>query len=191
MPKNWLEEEKAGKDWFRLFRQRQSLSVRQLEATSLARATAFNSHVVNKFYDTLAKVMDKYKFQPQDIYNLDETGCHTVQSPGRVVTKRGRKQLGSITSAERGELVTLVYVVSATGNVIPPMFIFPRLHVRDHMLNMAPHGSVAAASKSGWITEQIFPKFLLHLVKNTCCTKEKPVLVLMDNHETHISLEAD
>ncbi|XP_066958100.1 uncharacterized protein [Macrobrachium rosenbergii] len=55
---------------------------------------------------------------------------------------------------------------------------------------MAPHGSVAAAKKSGWIKEQIFPKFLLHLVKNTRCTKEKPVLVLMDNHETHISLEA-
>ena len=36
MPKNWLDEEKAGKDWFCLFRQRHSLSIRQPEATSLA-----------------------------------------------------------------------------------------------------------------------------------------------------------
>ena len=69
------------------------------------------------------------------------------------------------------------------------MYVFPRVHVRGHMLNMALHGSVAAANKSGWITEQIFPKFLLHLVKNTRCTKEKTILVLMDHQETHTSIE--
>ena len=63
-------------------------------------------------------VMDKYKFAPKDIFNVDESGCQTVQTPGKVVTARGQKQVGSITSGERGELVTLVYTVSATGDTI-------------------------------------------------------------------------
>ena len=62
--------------------------------------------------------MDRYKFSPQDIYNLDAS--HIVQSPGHVVTRRGQKQVDPITSAERGELVTVAYTVSATGNKLPP-----------------------------------------------------------------------
>ena len=46
--------------------------------------------------------MDQHKFQAQDIYNLDETGCTTVQKPGNVVAPKGVKQVGSVTSAERG-----------------------------------------------------------------------------------------
>ena len=156
----------------------------------MARATAFNRYVVDQFYDNLATVTDKYKFAPKDIFNVDESGCHTVQTPGKVVTARGQKQVGSITSGERGELVTLVYTVSTTGNTIPPMFIFPRVHYRDHFINTAPHGSVGAANKSGWINVAIFPDYLTHVVQNTRCTKDKPILLIMDNHETHMSLAA-
>ncbi len=103
----------------------------------MARPTTFNRYVVDTFYDNLAVAMDKYKFAPKDIINVDESGCHTVQTPGKVVNARGQKQVGYITSGERGELVTLVYTVSATGNTIPPMFIFPRVHYRDHFINTA------------------------------------------------------
>ena len=122
--------------------------------------------------------MDKYKFASKDFFNVDESGCHTVQTPGKVVTARGQKQVGSITSGERGELVTLVYTVSATGNTIPPMFIFPRVHYRNHFINAAPPGSVGAANKSGWINVAIYPDYLTHVVQNTRCTKKKPILLI-------------
>ena len=190
MPANWVRDGKAGVEWMMSFKSRHGLAIRQPEATSLARATALNRYVVDQFYDNLAMVMDKYKFAPKDIFNLDESGCHTVQTPGKVVTARGQKQVGSITSGERGELVTLVYTVSATGNTIPPMFILPRVHYRNHFINTAPHGSVGAANKSGWINVASVPDYLTHVVQNTRCTKEKPILLIMDNHETHMSLAA-
>ena len=113
MPDNWARDGKAGVEW--MFKRRHGLAIRQPEATSLARATAFNRYVVDQFYDNLATVMDKYKFASKDIFNVDESGRHTVQTPAKVVTARGQKQVGSITSGEHGELVTLVYTVSATG----------------------------------------------------------------------------
>ena len=70
------------------------------------------------------------------------------------------------------------------------MFIFPRVHYRHHFINTAPHGSVGAANKSGWINVAIFPDYLTHVVQNTRCTKEMPILLIMDNHETHMSLAA-
>ncbi|XP_001200652.1 uncharacterized protein LOC764371 [Strongylocentrotus purpuratus] len=113
VPASWDREKKAGQDWWLGFKKRQNLAIRHPEATSLGRATAFNRPVVDKFFDNLARVMDKYKFSPSEIYNTDETGRTTVQKPAAVVTEKGKKQVGAITSAERGELVTVVYTVSA------------------------------------------------------------------------------
>ena len=58
----------------------------------------------------------------------EETGVNTMQSPKQVLAAKGTKQIGSITSRERGELATLVCCISATGNStsISPAFIFFR-----------------------------------------------------------------
>ena len=47
-----------------------------------------------------------------------------MQRPDRIVAERGVKQVGAITSGERGKLVTLTIAVSASGNMIPPFFVF-------------------------------------------------------------------
>lgn len=120
------------KDWWQGFKSRQKLSIRRPEATSMSRATAFNKSVVNKFYDSLAKVQDKYNFEAKDIYNTDEVGCTTVQVPANVVAAMGKKQVGFISSAEREELVTVVYTINASGNALPPLLIFPRVNYHDH-----------------------------------------------------------
>ena len=52
--------------------------------------------------------MDKYKFPPQRIFNCDETGITTVQGkPSKVLAKTGRRQVGGLVSAERGQLVSV------------------------------------------------------------------------------------
>ena len=53
-----------------------------------------------------------------DIYKLDETGCTTAPQPGGVVAPTEKKRIGSVTSAERGELVTVLYAVGASGVVV-------------------------------------------------------------------------
>lgn len=95
-------------------------SIRKPEPTSLGRATSFNKTSIRLFYDKLGTVMDKYIFPPSRIWNIDETGVPTVLKPGK-----GNHTVGSITSGERGTNVTIIAAVSATGNSVPVMFIFP------------------------------------------------------------------
>lgn len=133
--------------------------------------------------------MDRYKFECQDIYNVDETGITTVQRPDRIVARKGVKQVGSVTSAERGALVTLALAVSASGNTVPPIFVFPRKNYRIHFVANGPSGCIGTANKSGWMVQEDFVIFLAHFIKHTRCTKERPVLLLLDNHDSHLSIK--
>ena len=132
--------------------------------------------------------MDREKFQTSDIWNLDETGVTTVQKPRSIVATKGIKQIGSMTSAERGELVTMCVAVNASGKTIPPMIIFPRVKFQDHFIRDGPVGCIGAAHPSGWMTHDNFLKFLKHFVQHTKATKEKKVL-LLDNHDSHLHID--
>lgn len=125
----------------------------------MARATAFNHFTVGQFYNNLETVIDRYHFQAQDIYNLDETGCTAVQKPSSIVAGRGIKHVGFMTSAERGELVTAVNAISASGVVLPPMFIFPSVIYREHFIRGRRVGSKGTSTRSGWINEQLHTVF--------------------------------
>ena len=50
------------------------------------------------------------------------------------------KHVVAVTLDERGELVTVVYAVCATGNTLPSILIFPRVHCRDHLIPVGPFG---------------------------------------------------
>ncbi len=141
------------------------------------------------FFDNLHKVHEKYgPFEPSQIFNIDETGMTTVQEPSRVVAPTGIKQLGVVTSQERGQLVTIICAINATGNSIPPAFIFPRVHFKLHMIRGTPSGSLRLTNPSGWSNEMLFVKYLDHFTKHTKPTSESRVLIIFNNHESHVSL---
>ena len=128
------------------------------EPPSLSRASSFNKHDVGLFFTNLKTVYEQLKLGPGDVWDMDETGLTTVQNPNRVVARRGVKQLGKMTSGERGTLVTMALAVSATGNVVPLIFIFPRVKYHDHFVSNVPPGSIGDANPSGWMTEKTFCK---------------------------------
>ncbi|KAH9627647.1 hypothetical protein HF086_009797 [Spodoptera exigua] len=188
-PRIWEENGMAGEEWFRMFMRRNpELSVRAAQATSLSRATSFNKTNEQGFYDNLSIVMDRYKFEPQDIYNIDETGITTVQKPDRVIARRGSRQVGSVTSAERGTLVTVTFAVNAIGNVFPPFFVFPRVRYQDHFVRDGPVGSAGTANPSGWIQDESFLHFLEHFKKHSKVSLSHKVLLILDNHSSHVHI---
>jgi hypothetical protein len=155
-PREWDEHKSAGRDWLLGFMDRnKDLSLRQPEATSLGRSTSFNKHNVGMFFENLKFILDKHKFSAENIFNLDETGCTTVHKPSRVIAMKGQKQVGQVTSGERGKLITVCCFINAAGNTLPPVIVFPLKRFKDHMIMNAPENTLGLACSSGWMTKKI------------------------------------
>ena len=190
LPNPWEENKQAGQDWFRAFlRRHQELSVRKPESTSIGRMSAFNKHNVDVFYSNLRDVLEKYQFEPNRVWNCDETGVSTVQVPEHVIAGKGERQVASVTSAERGTLVTMCNAVNACGSSVPPFYVFPRVHFKDIFLKNGLPGCAGTAQITGWMVETTFVQWLHHFIAHVHPSKTNPVLLILDNHETHMSID--
>ncbi|KAB0799328.1 hypothetical protein PPYR_07208 [Photinus pyralis] len=177
----------AGEDWVSNFLKRNpEISLRLPEKTSAARAAAFNRPNVANFFALLGELMDKYHFTASQIYNCDETGLSTVPNkPSKILSLKGKKQIGSLSSAERGTLVTAEICVSASGHYIPPLLIFPRVRLNPLFDVGLPPDSVVVCHPSGWMQTDIFVVWFKHFVRYAKPTNTDPVLLIMDGHATH------
>lgn len=177
----------AGVDWVSCFMKRHpELSLRRPELTSAARAMGFNRPVVASFYELLESLYVKYELTPSKIFNMDETGLTSVpKKVGKIISIKGKKQVGTLTSAERGQLVTVALCLSASGHYVPPLMIFPCVRMKNELLDGAPTGTVAVCHPSGWMQQHIFTEWLRHFISYVKPTKESPVLLILDGHATH------
>ncbi|XP_054267225.1 jerky protein homolog-like [Macrosteles quadrilineatus] len=185
------EKRMAGEDWVSGFRRRNpQISLRKPSATSISRVTGFNKQEVDLFFKNLNTVMDKYHFEPSRIYNMDETGISSVQKPGHILGPKGQKQVGGATSWERGRNITAVCAMSASGQYIPPMFIFPRKRMTPLLERGGPAGALYTCSHNGWTNEELFLDWLKHFKKFVKPSEQEPILLVLDNHGSHISLDS-
>lgn len=177
----------AGVDWLKGFLKRHpDLSIRKPEATSAARAMGFNKVAVGKFYSLLGEVYDKYNLTPDRIFNCDETGISCVsKTKSKIIAEKGRKQVGSLSSAERGQTVTVEVCFNAAGTYMPPTLIFPRQRMKQELLDRAPPGTTAECNAKGWMTSEIFMSWFQRFVNFSGASITNPVLLLLDGHVTH------
>jgi hypothetical protein len=54
--------------------------------------------------------------------------------------------------------------------------------------NNGPVGSQSACSKNGWINEELFFQWFHHFTSYVKYSKNESVLLMLDNHASHVSL---
>lgn len=191
-PEIWDQNEKAGRHWYSNFMRRHSeLVLRTPEQTSIHRVKAFCKTNVDLFFRNLEQLIDEHHFEATHVYNMDESGFSTVPTKiGKVIALKGMRHVGKLEGAERGTMITMALTVNAAGNSIPPFFLFPRQNMQTSFLDNVPSGTVAYANASGWMCQPEFVRYMRHFINNVKPSPTSPVLLLLDNHASHLSIEA-
>lgn len=176
----------AGRDYVEGFLKRHpKLSLRKPEAILINRMNGINKESVENYFDLLEKIVDEHKLQSNQIYNCDESGLTNVHKPVKVITTKGKRTISSATSGERGTTTTVLCALSASGQYVPPAMIFKRRRMKPELIDRAPPGTIGFCSKSGWIEMDIFNEYIKHFVKHVKCSREFPVLLVLDRRSTH------
>lgn len=185
------DKKTAGRNWTRAFAKRNNLSLRSPEKCSLARAVGFNRVQFRRFFDNLRDCYSKTKAGPHRIFNMDETGMSTVPNKiPKVFAPKGKRNVSKVVSAERGQTVTAVCCMSASGIWVPPCLIFPRKRMRDELFVGAPPGTLRLVAESGYMNTDLFLEWLHHFQNFVKSSAEDPVILILDNHTSHCSLPA-
>lgn len=103
----------------------------------------------------------------------------------KVIAMKDKRAVASLTSAERGCLVTVVTCMNAAGHYVPPWVVFPRKNMQIELMDGMPPGSVYACHVSGWIQTDVFTQWFRHFISITKPTEECPVLLILDGHYSH------
>ena len=154
---------------------------------SITRIVAFNKVVVDKFFDMYTMAMEKYKFTPDRIYNLDESSLATVMKPSKVVCARG-VPVASQVSRERGETMTFVGIINAVGQSLPPVFIIPRKKWNPAFMRNTTFGCKGILQPTGWMNGEVFVETLQHVKERTGCSVDNKICLIIDNAISHMNI---
>jgi hypothetical protein len=121
---------------------------------------------------------------PARVHNADESGLQLNNSPQKTVSMKGKKNVMIVTAEERGETVTVLSCVSATGVFMPQYVIFKGKNLRQEFRDGMPPWTAVSMSKSGYMTVKICHDFIKHFVSHKP-QGNKPNILLHDGHSTH------
>jgi hypothetical protein len=92
-------------------------------------------------------------------------------------------------SVRRGcirENTSVLMAVSASGVMIPPLFIFKGKRVPSNLLHGSPPASKVKVSDNAFVDTDIFDQWIDHFIESIPAAR--PVLLTLDNHSAHIAL---
>lgn len=184
------ERKLAGNDWLANFLARSNtLSMRKPEATSIQRIEGFNKDAVEQFFNVLSDCFKKHNYSAQQVYNIDETGFNVVHKVRKIIAEKGKKQVGRAVSGERGKNITVCCAFNAAGSYVPPFFISYHKSMQTKFMRKRFPGSVGVSNGTGWMDCDTFLKYMDHFIENEKPSETNPLLVILDGHVSHRSLE--
>jgi len=123
---------------------------------------------------------------PARLYNCNETGITIARHKHtKILGFKGKRQISSLQSAERGTLVTVVNCTSPTGHFIPPLVVFPKKKMKQELTNGTSPRSIYAYHPSGWTQSKIFTQWFLHFIKYTKLTQYDPCVLVSYGRYSH------
>ncbi|CAF3903029.1 unnamed protein product [Rotaria sp. Silwood1] len=181
-----------GRKWLKNFLQRWQgeLKVIREEKIEASRRNGFTEDVRRGWFEKLDLILRTNDLitRLHAIYKCDETGFSDETSCEMIVVSHETKHAYEQSGGSEKNFTTSLICGNAAGEILPPFIIYPAKILNPQWTFGGPPGSSFAVSDSGWITKSLFSEWFNRFVEHTR-NVSKPILLIMDNHACHISIE--
>ncbi|KAJ8967933.1 hypothetical protein NQ314_002574 [Rhamnusium bicolor] len=126
------------------------------------------------------------------IFNGDETNFLLCPKNKKVIACRGTKNVYEVDQGVAKASLTVMFTFSATGNLSPPMIIYPyKRKPPKEVLETVPEKWGIGYSDNGWMKASLFYEYVANVFNVYLEEKkiEKPVILFVDGHKTHLTLQ--
>jgi len=105
-------------------RRHPELAMRKLQASEQRRAKYLCPNIVCTFYDNLENSYNTHKYQPDHVWNCDESGAQAGRDGGGfVIARRGSKTVLKVTPDSR-EWLFVLSCINVADESLPNYYIF-------------------------------------------------------------------
>ena len=187
-----------GKDWWRKFLKRwPCISERKPQHLTTKRAGAGVPDIINGWIDKLEDVLKSAGLETSNpaianrLWNCDETGFSTSASASKILARRGSKAVHEVEGGSGREYITVHCAGSASGERLPPFIVYKGKNLYKRWLEGGPAGALYGTSESGWMDASVFLAWFTKLFVRAVAhlTETAPVMLLLDGHHSHNSLD--
>ena len=171
--------------WIRNFEKRQGLSYR---TPSLQRRSAPNDEYVASWLQEVEVALQS--FQPNCIWNVDETCLRIINGKLKTISLRGNKEVRVKIDFDMKQAITVVAACSSDGGKMPLVVLAKgtteaceRSYRDDKRLrSLLGHSLLIDHTKKGWANHDFAKRYLKILSKHM---KKRWIFVLWDVHSSH------
>ncbi len=170
----------------RFYERHPELAPRAAQTINRAR-NAVDGADLDLFYSSLLNAVSSHDITADRIFNMDETAFDTRDKTQKVMALRGSRAVWSKTISTSFHL-SLAVCGSASGKVLPPLFIFPGVELYQDLEECdAVQGSAVTTSSKGYMTERLLFNWLDMFSSSIDDSVTRPVLLIMDGYGSHMS----
>ena len=199
----WLIDKESGRNkfgpegpsntWWAGFKSRHpdAVKLRRPDLLDRGRAIYSTANQLRHYFQLLKTVLESGNFaeHPENIYNCDETIVDLNKSTQKVVVPKRMRTAHSRQVAPTDH-ISILCCVSAAGRAMPPFIIFKGSFPGGHYTTGGPPDALYGKQDSGFMDSELFLKWFNQLfMKHADPQPEKPVLLLVDGHSSHCSME--
>lgn len=191
---NPFTESVPGEKWYKLFLNRhQNISERVSQALTTSRANVTENQLRGWFSEVKDFLREKNLLgileDPRRIYNADETAFFLCPKGSKVLARKGERNVHTVTGNDEKECLTVLVNASASGEVAPPMIVFPYERIPATIANSIPDIWGIGKSESGWMTSESFYEYVTNVFHPWLLTNKvpMPILFFIDGHSSHVT----
>ena len=186
-----------GKDWWQRFMKRwPCLSEHKSQHLSKSRADASHADIINSWFNNLETLFSRIGLNSSDpqfanrIWNCDETAFCTSANSIKILA-RGVQSVHENGGGSGREHSTVHCAASASGKRLPPFILYKGKNLYKKWTEGGPAGALYGTNESGWMDASVFLSWFnkLFVLAVSYLSRSGPVVLFMDGHHSHISLE--